>query len=332
MRHCSSLALTLALSAVPLIAQRGLPQQKSPTPGTVKLRVLDCNGGPVASCKVSVMRYFQAKGSFGKLPSLPTSELGQRDFAGDVATIRSLPLGEFVVQVEADLHALTRSEPFSITDEANTAEVTVKLQRGTTITGTVYGADGKPLAGATVATREASQFSGLVQMFGDLLPITTTRTSVVTDKEGHYQLKHIASGTYRIVTTHGDYCTASTSTEVKDEKTLALGDVKLIQGAEVFGTCLLGDKPVAGLKVTITKPDSNAAPGTQPTWKTTTDEQGQWRMEEHIPPGDYEICAAQANATNNPFDTLLQMKDSQQTLTIRAEHTKVEKALVIPKK
>lgn len=332
MRSLQSVAFTLALSAVPLIAQAGLPPQKGPTPGAVKLRVLDCNGGPVASCKVSVLRYFPAKATFGKVPSLAVSELGQRDFAGDVATVRSLPLGEFVVQVEADLHALTRSEPFSITDEANTAEVTVKLKRGTVITGTVYGADGKPLAGATVATRESSQFTGLAQMFGDLLPITTTRTSVVTDKEGHFQLEHIAPGTYRIVTTHGDHCTASTSTEVKDEKTLALGDVKLIKGTEVFGTCLFVDKPVAGLTITITKPDANAPPGTQPTWKTTTDEQGQWRMQEHIPPGDYEICAAQANASNNPFDTLLQMKGSQQTLVIRDEHTKIDKALVIPKK
>ena len=61
MRHCSTLALTLALSAVPLIAQRGLPQQTSPTPGTVKLRWLDCNGGPVASSKVGVLRYTEAQ-------------------------------------------------------------------------------------------------------------------------------------------------------------------------------------------------------------------------------------------------------------------------------
>lgn len=63
-----------------------------------------------------------------------------------------------------------------------------------------------------------------------------------------------------------------------------------------------------------------------PTWKATTDEQGHWRMEEHIPPGDYVICAAQANASNNPFDALLQMKNSELPLSIRAEHTTVEKA------
>lgn len=316
MRHRLFLATAFAVTALPLCAQGS---------GTANLRVLDCNGGPVTNCKISVLRHFQESGCLVKVPLLTDLELGPRDFLVDVANIVDLPSGEFVIQVEAEMHALTRSEPFTITSEARAADVDVRLARGTTITGTVYGADGMPLAGATVATLEPLELAVGWRIRPNNLPVTITLTSTVTDKGGHFRLANVAKGTYRITTTHRGHCTATRAVKVLDQRSLELADTKLRRGTELFGTCLFGAKPEAGLNVWVMKPGDPAA-----AWGTKTDAHGRWRIGERLPPGHYAVHAYQEGLADNPFEWLRQTKFSEQKVTIGADPTRIEKSLVIP--
>lgn len=309
----------LALLMLSMLAGQIPGQRPAPASHTAQLRVLDRNGGPVARCRLTLLRWLPQSGSFGKVEGFESRELGQRDFVGDTATITGLPAGEFVFQVEAELHAMARSTPFRIGDDGPAPEVIVHLTRGAVLSGTVLGADGKPLPGATVGTEAPSAFAArtdVMKVFAQFIPTTLTLATTTTDAEGRFELPHLIAGKYRVVARHPDFCEHGMEVELAVDQKAALGHLKLQRGTQIEGTVTFDGKAEAGLIVQVTRPATDGKPEAVLLGRGVTDAQGRYRIDLRLPPGRYQVSAWKPAREGNPFQQLLQMKQTERNIEI----------------
>lgn len=315
----------LTLLAAPVAAQK--PAQPPPT-GVIKLRVLDCNGGPLSRCRVSLLRVFPNNPlGVGKVPDFADRDLVPSDFDGKVATLRGIPRGDLAVLVEAAQHAMTRSATFRIGDDDAAQEVVVKLSRGATVTGVVLGADGKPVAGALVRSGAPNAFdadSEFGKVVAKFMPRVVTEAQGTTDAQGRFRLESLGAGKYRFTVLHPDHCVGQLDADVSGEQPVEVGKMTLAQGVQVEGTVQCEGTPVAGVKVTVALPVSDENPRQPGTsWSATTDDSGRYRFDRRLPPGSYTIHAMRPQQGKNPFETLLQMRQTQRELVLDLQRDKV---------
>src|SRR5688572_14693315 len=235
--------LVLASCVIPTIAQGRLP----PAVTAVELRITDEKGGPIQTARVQLLGVMAGSTVFRAVPGQAPRQLAPKDFSGDYAVLGDLPAGEFVVRVDAELHALTLSEPFVLPAE-KPARITVRMHRGATVTGVVTAPDGKPLADAEVSTespmggRNANPF---VKLFANLMaPPTTTAARVRTGADGTFRIEHVARGNYRLVAVHEAFAPASCEFSVDAEGTHKAPPLALVAGAMVEGNVTRLGKPV----------------------------------------------------------------------------------------
>ncbi|MCB9877842.1 MAG: hypothetical protein H6835_09595 [Planctomycetes bacterium] len=163
--------MALVCTIAPVAAQ--LP----PSVREVQLRVLDAKGGPIQDVRVRVCGVVAKNERFTALPGQDWRTLQPKDFAGDHAKLSELPDGEPVLFVEADHGALTVSKKFEL-PARKPIQLTVHLQEGLTLTGTVTTPDGAPVAGAEVRTLDPDEENQhpFVRAIGAMLVAPLTRT------------------------------------------------------------------------------------------------------------------------------------------------------------
>ena len=302
-----------------------------------KLRVLGANGEPVKAYKLALKRHFPNNPlGIGNVPEFQDRRVSPADYDGEWAVVRGLPPGEFVFQITDKDHAKTLSAPFSVASGGPPPEVTTTLTLGAVITGTVIDDRGSPVADATVTTDMNGGFAvdtGFFEIFRNFIPEKHTKTQVKTDRQGRFRITKLAYADYMVRVHHPDYCegTAIDIGLASEGQVVDAGVVQLSRGAIVEGSTLVTGMPTGQVKITVTVPQPevsasrlpNAAPeqaaaSPKAMFSATAISAGDgtYRLLKRVPPGTYKIHASRQTGDNNPFNMLLDMKQTEQTLVV----------------
>ncbi len=303
-----------------------------------KLRVLGANGQPVKAYKVALKRHFPNNPlGIGNVPEFQDRRITPADYDGEWALIRGLPAGEFVFQITDKDHAKTLSPAFSVQAGGPSPEVEVTLTLGGVITGTIIDDRGSPVAGATVSTDMNGALgagSGFFDLFRTFIPEKHTTTQVKTDSQGRFRVTKLAFADYMVRVHHPDYCEGSAVdiTLATEGQVVDAGVVQLARGALVQGRTMVTGLPTGQIKITVTvpQPEGNRLPNTAPEQAQSQAQKtqmmfsataisagdGTYSLLKRVPPGTYKIHASRQTGNNNPFEMLLDMKQSEQTLVV----------------
>lgn len=200
--------------------------------------VLDPDGQPVLDAKV-YLEYWpdtnDVKEQPAIAPRLPdemvmTDEEGLWVYSGAPADA----LDKLSIRVEHPDFISNKGLPAQKPQALLDGTVSIKLDRGTDVTGQVVTSDGKPVAGATISTE---QFSYVSNDYG---------IKVTTDPQGHFALPHMATGSLPItVIAHGFSPELITANVKKGLEPLA---IKLSPGRPARGRVVdPSGKPIAGV-------------------------------------------------------------------------------------
>ena len=223
--------------------------------------------------------------------------------------------GDFMVEGIAHGYANSSSESFTTTMGADGPTVTVRMTKGGTLTGRILGADGKPIAAATVATHDKEWSDDLFwQSLGAGAPGSATETTVLTAADGSFTVEFLTPAEYQIVVRHRDYAQEIVGNLVVTEgQTARVPDVKLPQGGDISGTVIgPSGSPLAGATVKMFPTTQNARP-----YNAQTNKNGEYRIKS-IRQGSYKMHATRPRtAADNPFQENIDMKATQRTLTVQ---------------
>ncbi len=311
--------------------------------GKARLQVLARNGTPLKDFTVSLKRSFpNSPIGIGNVPEFRDVRVTPRDFDGAFAVIKGIPNGDFVFQVHADRHAKTLSQPFTVTAGSEIdPEVVVQMDLGGTLVGQVVDDRGAPVAGAVVSTDMNGGFAAETefgQLFKSFMPDRVTKASTRTGPDGRFKLSLLAYGEYMVRVAHPDFCEGShTNIKVETEAETVLPTVALAAGAVVHGYVTFDGQPTGQAKVQI-GPPQNAQPELDPSGQprmmfmatAITQNDGTYVFPKRVPPGNYQIHASKSAGDNNPFVTLLQVRQTQRDLPVIAGQREIVQNFNIP--
>lgn len=311
--------------------------------GAVKLKVLASNNQAIKAYRIGLKRYFEnSPMGIANVPEFSDRSVNPSDypaeFAGEWAVVRGLPTGSFRFQVVDNAHAKTLSDPFSIEEGGSMVEVVVKLTQGGTITGTVIDDQGQPVADAAVSTDHNAGLAAdtpLWDIFGGMIPEKHTKSQTRTDAQGRFRISKLAYADYMLRAAHPAFCEGKAiNLKLENEgQVLDAGVIQLSRGAVFSGVTMVGGLPAGQIKVTVSTPMSadmlpsappagsppSAAPQPmKPMFNATvlSDGDGKFELKKRVPPGTYKITASRQGG-GNPFDTLMDMKETERTITIQ---------------
>ena len=140
---------------------------------------------------------------------------------------------------------------------------------------------------------------------------------------------------YMLRAAHPDFCEGKAiNLKIESEaQVLDAGVIQLSRGAVFTGVTMVGGLPTGQIKVAVSTPMTSdllpVAPpaGSPPATPTLSkpmfnahvlsDGDGRFEMKKRIPPGTYKITASRQGG-GNPFDTLMDMKETERTITVQA--------------
>lgn len=168
------------------------------------------------------------------------------------------PAQAHVVVVTSDTHAPGTSEPFQVQPGQTTRGIEVLVSAGGSIGGTVLAErTGKPVAGATVRTRDnewrdASGIPILSEVFQSLPSKIADRT-VVTDAEGRWEVAHVDAGAVQVEVKHPSFLVSRLrDVQVIEGQKVDAGTIRMLAGGVVRGTVYGSDgKPAANAEVGV---------------------------------------------------------------------------------
>ncbi len=301
-----------------------------------KLRVRGASGQPIKAYRLSLKRHFPNNPlGIGNVPEFADRRITPADysseFGGEWAVIRGLPSGEYVFQIQDNDHAKTLSPPFTVAEGGPAPEVDAVLTMGGVITGTVIDDRGTPVAGATVTTDMNGGFAadgGFFEIFRSFIPEKHSKMQVKTDGQGRFRIAKLAFADYMVRVHHPSYCegTAIDISLASEGQVVDAGVVQLSRGAIIEGTTTVVGVPTGQVKVTVTVPPpqqvqevpSSTPPKAQAMFSATaiSDGNGGYRLLKRVPPGTYKVHASRQAGDQNPFNMLLDMKKTEQTIMV----------------
>ncbi len=314
-----------------------LPQRAS-----VKLRVLAANGQPVRAYRLGLKRHFaNAPGNIGNVLDWPDRTITPADhpseWKGEWALVGGIAAGDYRFQITEANHAKSLSEPFTVVEGGPSPEVVATLTLGATITGSVIDDRGRPVPNATVTTDMNGGLladSPLVDFFRTMMPEKHSRVQGKTDAQGRFRLSKLAFADYMLRVAHPDYC-EGTAVNIKLEQegqVVDAGVIQLMLGAVVEGMTMIGGEPTGQVKVVLSTPVTTdnlptgkpGAPGTGAPGSTRvlfnanvhSDSDGRFRLLKRVPPGSYKVTAQRPGANSDPFGVLMDMRETEQQITI----------------
>jgi hypothetical protein len=169
--------------------------------------------------------------------------------------------------------------------------------------------------------------SEIFRMFRDMMPEKHSKASVKTDAQGRFRINKLAYAEYMVRVSHPDYCEGSViNLKLENEGQIVdAGVVQLSLGATVEGVTMVGGQAVGQVKVSLSSPMGDTPPGTPPSPAQTaralfnasavSDGDGKFRLLKRVPPGNYKISASRVT-NGSPFDTLMDIKETEQQLVV----------------
>ncbi|HEU4417849.1 MAG TPA: carboxypeptidase-like regulatory domain-containing protein, partial [Planctomycetota bacterium] len=316
----------------------------------VKLSVLGTNKTPVKVYRLGLKRYFPSNPlGIGNVPEFPDRSVNPGDYpdGGPWAMIRGLPSGEFRFQIEDGAHAKTLSPPFTVVEGGPVVEVIANLVLGGSIQGTVIDDQGKPVAGAAVTTDlngGIAADSEIFRIFRDMMPEKHSKATGKTDAQGRFRINKLAYAEYMVRVSHPDYCEASViNLKLETEGQIVdAGVIQLSPGATIEGVTMVGGQPSGQVKISLSSPVADNVPaGAVPDAARTaralfnatavSDGDGRFRLLKRVPPGTYKISASRVT-NGNPFDTLMDIKETEQQLVIERGRDLIPVSFNLPKR
>lgn len=302
----------------------------------VKLRVLAANGSPIKSFRVSLKRYFANNPlGIGNVMEFQDRDVTPRDYSDNWALVKGVPSGEFRFQVTDRDHAKTLSEPFTVVEGGDPTEVVMTMTLGAIIQGTVVDDAGKPVARAKVTTdlnAGIAADTALFDMFRSMMPEKHSVMQTETDAQGRFRLTKLAYADYMVRVSHPDFCEAK-AIDIKLENEGQIHDagvIALARGTLVEGMTTIAGEAAGQIKVTLSiPPEQNGlngrggAQGNQPEAQAralfsafaTSGGDGRFQLLKRVPPGTYKVHASR-QSTSSPFDALIDMRETEQMVTI----------------
>lgn len=311
--------------------------------GMARVRVLARTGAAIKDFTLSLKRSFPNNPlGIGNVPEFRDQRVTPRDFEGDFYLVKGIPNGDFVFQIAANNHARTLSAPFTIAAGGPVPEVVVEMTMGGVILGRVVDDRGNPVAGATVSTDMNGGFAAETDfgaLFKQFMPDRITKTSTRTAADGRYRLPLLAYGDYMLRVAHADYCEGTAvNVKVESETEIPLPDIRLVRGTIVRGLAMVDGQPAGQVKIQIGPPmgqtpelDENGMPKMTFMSSCLSDSDGRFQFLKRVPPGNYQIHASKQAGDNNPFVTLLQVKQTARDLQVLAGQEVIEQNFNIPR-
>lgn len=224
--------------------------------------------------------------------------------------------GEYVVEAWAPGYAPSRSQNFVVTQGKDVKGISVRLNRGGTISGRVVDPDGRGIAKARLMTRpndwaDDAFFSSIE----DMLPSHVTQVEVRAGSDGSFTLPNLSGDTYQVIVEAIGFTRANKlNIVVQDGMEARIGDIVLPRGGSVTGMVLDGSgKGVAGAIVTLSPADTQILPG-QYTTKTAAD--GRYSMRS-VPAGRFFVRANRGSSVDvNPLEELQIARDSERQIVV----------------
>ncbi|MCP5022515.1 MAG: carboxypeptidase regulatory-like domain-containing protein [bacterium] len=158
--------------------------------GTIKGRVIDTNGKPIAGAIIKTDNNDWTGGGFdmslGEMfPGISTKKSAKSNADGEFI-LRGLHPTKYLVQISHAKFAKTAMRNVIVSEGVETNIKDARLETGSTVSGTVRGPNGAALSAATVNLHLETSTE---------FPLTY---SVRTNKDGAYEIKTVRSGTYWI--------------------------------------------------------------------------------------------------------------------------------------
>jgi hypothetical protein len=265
-----------------------LGQQQGDAVGTVRLRVLDPNGGLVPSATVALVQWHLSAFILGSTERTLT----QRDFVDGAFVLSDVPTGSHTLLVTAPPLAPTRSEPFEVVT-GKASEVVVRMSRGCTLEARLRDVLGDGIEGARVMTCAPCECDGRTYTSGaPPRPADITRTSVITDRDGRFRIGGLASGEYALFITHPQRVLTVRTFTVAKENTISIDTVVMLDGALVTGLVTYDGWGVGGVEVTaVCSHDQPNVLVRVEGMVTRTDESGRFRLPRAVGLGNWTLTA-----------------------------------------
>lgn len=229
-----------------------------------------------------------------------------------------LPEGAYVIEGLVEGYASCFSDPFTATQGMVTSDVVVRMNHGGSMSGQVLdGYTSLPISGVEITTNENDWIDGTTffDLFGALEPSAMTKAKVFTDEQGRFSVEVMTPGTYQLsIRGRGFAPKFLRDVTVVEGQNTEVPQQLLIKGAVISGIVYGRTSTVqAGCSVQLNPADPNASDGFR---TTRSDGTGRFTIE-NVEPGTYLLTATRpSNGNANPFEALVDMKQSEVTITI----------------
>jgi hypothetical protein len=306
-----------AVLAMIALLDVALGQQQGSAVGTVRLRVLDPNGGPVPTVTVAPVRWLLSAFVLDR----PERTLTQRDLVEGAFLLTDVEVGSRTLLVTAPPLAPTRCEPVEIV-AGKTIEIVVRMKRGCTLEGTLRDVRCDGIEGAHVTTCAPWECAGDTYISGaPPLQADLTRTSTITDRSGRFRIQGLASGEYALFVTHPQRALTVRAFSVAKQETIVIDPVVMLDGALLTGQVTYDGWGVAGVEVsaTCTRDEPNVLVRVE-SMITRTDEFGRFQLPRAVTAGTWTLSAQpprrkDATAPDSEFrgvSQIVRVRDSEQ--------------------
>ncbi|MCA8953554.1 MAG: carboxypeptidase regulatory-like domain-containing protein, partial [Planctomycetes bacterium] len=322
----------------------------------VKLHVVGSRGEEIKAYRVSLKRYFPNNPlGIGNVPEFRDRSITPADYpsslGGRWAAIRGIPAGEFVFQIEDRLHAKSLSEPFTVREGGDPVEVNAQLTLGAAIIGRVVDDAGQPVAGALVSTDMNNAFQGdggIFELFKSMIPERHTKQQKRTEKNGSFRFDKLAFADYMVRVGHPDFCEGRhlDITLAKEGEIVDVGTIQLSRGTILEGYTTITGQAAGQIKVTVSVPPEDQQAMTQQAQgqgrdgvsvmaqmfsaSVISDNDGHYKLLKRVPPGRYKVYAARGAGDNNPFNILLDMRETEKIIDLRAGQDRLQLDFDLP--
>ncbi|MFN0242322.1 MAG: carboxypeptidase-like regulatory domain-containing protein [Planctomycetota bacterium] len=281
-------------------------------------QVIDASSGaPVTSFTVR-LRFFYGVGN----PSQPSEVKQTFNHPQGEFTLPGVAASEYVVEAMAPGYAPSFSQNFSMAGGKSITGIIVRMTRGGSMSGRVVDAAGKPVPRARIQTKDNEWADDdFAQILGGEYPTNITAADVRAGEDGRFVLSGLSPEVYQILVSGGGYTRYSqTGIQVSDGNETKVGDIVLSKGGTLRGTVYdPSGKPLAGAQVTLTPLEGM----TPDRYSAKAGEDGKFVIT-NIAPKRYSLSATRPGSGMNPFEQLVDAKNSAKDIVISEDTTTVQ--------